>query len=83
MRPVRPYECIAQWYSQSPGHQESDAFFRSFSTWEPENQPFFTESTQFWYTDLPLVAGPMAVKVATDCRTARHSQGRQDGWAGF
>ncbi len=32
------------------------------------NQPLFTASTQFWYTDLPLAAGPTAEKVATDCR---------------
>lgn len=34
--------------TESPGHQESVAFFRFFSTADLLNQPDFTVATQFW-----------------------------------
>jgi hypothetical protein len=39
----------------------------SFLAAEDENQPDFTTSAQLANTDLLLVVGPVAVKVATDC----------------
>jgi hypothetical protein len=58
--------CDIQWYSQSPGIQESDALLICLAASALVNQPDLTTSAQFMYTDLPLAAGPVAVKVATD-----------------
>lgn len=53
-------------YSQSPGIHVSVALLISLFAWALVNQPLFTMSWQFWYTDLPFLVGPTAVKVATD-----------------